>query len=121
VGTAYIGAVPGQQALPGGVQLPQGIGLDMSECDFVRVMGSTGQVEISRNESGERSEVLTYLQGARPGIYRFVAGRLKSMEGAGTPRRGQTRGAQEAPQEAGAELSAARATDAGAEIESRTA
>ncbi len=43
-------------------------------------IGYTGQVEISRNERGERSVVLTYLQGEHPGIYRFVSGRLKSIE-----------------------------------------
>ena len=52
----------------------------MSECDLVRAVGYTGQVEISRNERGERSVVLTYLQGEHPGIYRFVSGRLKSIE-----------------------------------------
>ena len=56
------------------------IALEMSECDLVRAAGYTGQVEISTNERGERSVVLTYLTGDQPGIYRFVSGRLKSIE-----------------------------------------
>jgi hypothetical protein len=72
-------ALPGS-APPGGSQPGRGIALEMSECDLVRAAGYTGQVEISRNERGERSVVLTYLQGAHPGIYRFVSGRLKSIE-----------------------------------------
>jgi hypothetical protein len=67
-------------APPGSAQPGRGVALEMSECDLVRVVGYTGQVEISRNERGERSVVLTYLQGERPGIYRFVSGRLKSIE-----------------------------------------
>jgi hypothetical protein len=70
---------------PGTAQLGRGIALDMSECDVVRTLGYTGQVEISTNERGERSVVLTYLQGERPGIYRFVSGRLKTMERAPEP------------------------------------
>jgi hypothetical protein len=67
-------------APPGGSQPGRGVALEMSECDLVRAVGYTGQVEISRNERGERSVVMTYLQGERPGIYRFVSGRLKSIE-----------------------------------------
>jgi hypothetical protein len=67
-------------APPGSAQPGRGVALEMSECDLVRAVGYTGQVEISRNERGERSVVLTYLQGERPGIYRFVSGRLKSIE-----------------------------------------
>jgi hypothetical protein len=72
-------AVPGS-AQPGSAALARGIALDMSECDLVRAVGYTGQVQISTNERGERSVVLTYLQGEHPGTYRFVSGRLKSIE-----------------------------------------
>jgi hypothetical protein len=71
--------LPGS-APPGGSQPGRGIALEMSECDLVRAAGYTGQVEISTSERGERSVVLTYLQGEHPGIYRFVSGRLKSIE-----------------------------------------
>jgi hypothetical protein len=56
-----------------------GIGLDMSECEVVRRAGTPERFDVG-NEGGERSVVLTYLRGARPGIYRFVAGRLVSIE-----------------------------------------
>jgi hypothetical protein len=78
-GPAPAPLAPGS-AQPGGSRPGPGIALEMSECDLVRAAGYTGQVEISRNERGERSVVLTYLQGERPGIYRFVSGRLKSIE-----------------------------------------
>jgi hypothetical protein len=57
-----------------------GIALGMTECDVVRAVGHTDRVEISANERGQRSVTLTYLQGVRPGIYRFVAGQLVSLE-----------------------------------------
>ena len=65
-------------AAPGQVQ--GGIALQMTECDVVRRAGMPEQVELGRNERGERSAVLTYLRGARPGIYRFASGRLYSIE-----------------------------------------
>jgi hypothetical protein len=61
------------------------IALEMSECDLVHAAGYTSQVEISTNERGERSVVLTYLQGEQAGIYRFVSGRLKSIERVAEP------------------------------------
>jgi hypothetical protein len=66
-----------------GAPIPQstrGVGLDMTECEVVRIAGYTDRIEISTNERGQRKVVLTYLQGDRPGIYRFVAGRLSSIE-----------------------------------------
>src|SRR5439155_819959 len=78
-GPAPAPLAPGS-AQPGGSRPGPGIALEMSECDLVRAAGYTGQVEISRSERGERSVVLTYLQGEHPGIYRFVSGRLKSIE-----------------------------------------
>jgi hypothetical protein len=79
---ASIAPAPGA---PGAPQIPRGIALDMSECDVVRAVGYPGQVEISTNERGERSVILTYVEGERAGVYRFVAGRLKSMERAPEP------------------------------------
>jgi hypothetical protein len=58
----------------------RGIGLEMSECDVVRFAGPPTNVQISANERGERTVILTYLSGERPGIYNFVSGRLKTME-----------------------------------------
>jgi hypothetical protein len=47
--------------------------------------GNTDRVEIGADERGERAVTLTYLTGARPGIYRFRGGRLVSMERVAEP------------------------------------
>jgi hypothetical protein len=57
-----------------------GIGLDMSECDVVQRAGAPDNIDISTNPRGDRAVVLTYARGERPGIYRFAAGRLFSIE-----------------------------------------
>ena len=59
--------------------LPGGIALQMTECDVVRRAGAPEQIQIA-DERGERSVVITYIRGPRPGIYRFAAGRLASIE-----------------------------------------
>ena len=56
------------------------ISLRMTECDVIRRAGAVEKIELGANERGERSLVLTYLQGPSPGIYRFVGGRLVSIE-----------------------------------------
>lgn len=80
------GAAAGPGTLPpvvsGG---PRGVALQMTECEVVRVAGYTDRVEISANERGQRAVTLTYLSGARPGIYRFVGGRLAAMERVAEP------------------------------------
>ena len=58
---------------------PRGVALAMTECQVVQLIGNTDRVEIGA-DGGRRSVTLTYLTGARPGIYRFVDGRLVSME-----------------------------------------
>lgn len=62
-----------------------GVALEMTECDVVRRVGIAEKVDLGANERGERTAVLTYLGGLRPGIYRFVAGRLVSIERAPEP------------------------------------
>ena len=57
-----------------------GVALQMTECEVVRRAGPPEQVELGANERGERSAVLTYVRGPRPGIYRFASGRLYSIE-----------------------------------------
>ena len=71
-------AVPA--ALPGG-----GVALEMSECEVVRRTGAPDRVEIGATDASERSVVITYLRGPRPGIYRFVSGRLTLVEKAPEP------------------------------------
>ena len=63
----------------------RGVGLGMTECDVVRAVGHTDRMEISANERGQRSVVLTYPGGERPGIYRFVGGQLVAIERTGEP------------------------------------
>jgi hypothetical protein len=78
------GASPGQ--LPSQVRTgPTGIALQMTECQVVAVAGYTDRVEISADPRGHRLVTLTYLTGDRPGIYRFVNGRLNTMERVGEP------------------------------------
>jgi hypothetical protein len=62
-----------------------GVSLGMTECEVVQALGHTDRIEIAANEHGQRSVTLTYLQGERPGVYRFVAGQLVSIERAGEP------------------------------------
>jgi len=78
------GPAPGSPAPPaasgGAPAVRTGVGLGMTECEVVRTLGHTDRIEISTNERGLRSVTLTYLTGERPGIYRFEAGRLDSLE-----------------------------------------
>jgi len=57
-----------------------GVALEMSECDVVQRAGQPDGIDFSTNARGERTAVLTYTRGDRAGIYRFVSGRLKSIE-----------------------------------------
>ncbi|MGB9365579.1 MAG: hypothetical protein WCE79_06170 [Xanthobacteraceae bacterium] len=59
---------------------PTGIALQMTECQVIAVAGSTDRIEISAGPGGQRLVTLTYVSGERPGIYRFVNGRLNTME-----------------------------------------
>jgi hypothetical protein len=64
--------------------MTSGIALQMTECEVVQRAGNPEGIEFG-NEGGERSVVLTYTAGARPGIYRFGGGRLYSIERAPEP------------------------------------
>ena len=68
---------PGQTAVPA---IPSGIALEMTECDVVKRAGIAEKVELGTNDRSERIVTLTYIRGARPGVYRFVSGRLVTME-----------------------------------------
>ena len=65
--------------------IPSAVALDMTECDVVKRAGHPEKVDFSTNERSERTVVLTYSRGARPGIYRFASGRLTSIERAPEP------------------------------------
>lgn len=60
--------------------LGDAVGLGMTECDVVYRAGAPANVQIGANPNGQRSVVLTYNSGPRPGIYRFEAGRLMNMD-----------------------------------------
>lgn len=76
------------QALAGSDQpapIPSGrVGLGQPECEVARGIGSPDSVNIA-NEGGSRVTVLTYVRGPRPGIYRFVDGRLAGIERGAEP------------------------------------
>jgi hypothetical protein len=71
---------PAPMAPPPPALAGRGIGLEMTECEVEKTAGYTDRVEITDGPHGQRRVVLTYLQGEHAGIYRFVGGRLKSIE-----------------------------------------
>jgi hypothetical protein len=56
------------------------MGLGMTECEVVSQAGQPNSVQIGKNPNGDRTAVLTYHSGPRPGIYRFERGRLMEMD-----------------------------------------
>jgi hypothetical protein len=86
--TGPVGAadlVDGQGSCSGGgteatAGVPRGVGLEMTECEVVRALGPPQSAQIGDEGNGVRSSVLTYRSGDRPGVYRFSAGRLKTIE-----------------------------------------
>ncbi len=57
-----------------------GVAIGMSECDVVSRVGPPSAVNLSSNPRGDRTAILTFTGGLRPGVYRFVAGRLTEMD-----------------------------------------
>lgn len=79
---------PVAPAAPGGLMGPTvtgGIALRMTECEVAARAGQPNSVQIGAETDGERTAVLTYLQGPWPGLYRFRAGRLTSIERVNVP------------------------------------
>jgi hypothetical protein len=60
--------------------IARGVGLDMTECEVVTASGVPQSVNIGTNERGERTVIMTYMTSERSGTYRFVSGRLVSLE-----------------------------------------
>ncbi len=71
-------------ATPAPPPLARNVALQMSECEVVRSLGRAGDIQISANERGDRVVVMTYMTPERP-VYRFVAGRLASIERTAEP------------------------------------
>jgi hypothetical protein len=71
---------------PGSIDRPlRGVGLDMTECEVVQIIGPAQSTQIGANARGERSVVMTYASAERSGIYRFTGGRLTEIERSGEP------------------------------------
>jgi hypothetical protein len=70
---------PAQGSPEAAATVPRGVGLEMTECEIVRALGTPQSAEVGA-ENGVRVVILNYRSGDRPGIYRFFAGRLKSIE-----------------------------------------
>lgn len=67
-------------AADGQLRVIRPVALEMTECEVARALGAPSSADLGTNEGGQRSLVLTYSTGDRPGIYRFAAGRLVSIE-----------------------------------------
>jgi hypothetical protein len=75
-GSCPVAAAPGG----GASGLSEGVGLGMTECEVVARAGPPNSVQLGRNPNGERTAVLSYQSGLRPGIYHFERGRLMQMD-----------------------------------------
>ena len=62
-----------------------GVALGMTECDVVQRAGQPSSVQLGNAPNGERTAVLTYNGGPRPGIYRFERGQLAEMDRVAVP------------------------------------
>lgn len=75
-GSCPVAAAPGSNASGPG----EGVGLGMTECEVVARAGPPGSVQLGSNPNGDRTAVLSYQSGPRPGIYHFERGRLTQMD-----------------------------------------
>ena len=64
--------------------IARNVALQMSECEVVRSLGRASDIQISANERGDRLVTMTYMTPERP-VYRFVAGRLATIERTAEP------------------------------------
>ncbi|ALK08483.1 hypothetical protein [Blastochloris viridis] len=64
---------------PEGAAAPAKLDFGLTECDVLRLVGPVDRVEVG-DTHGVRVVTMTSFAGARPGVYRFEAGRLKSLE-----------------------------------------
>jgi hypothetical protein len=62
-----------------------GVALGMSECDIVNRAGAPNSVQLGNNPNGDRTAVLTFNAGPRPGIYHFERGSLTEIDGVPAP------------------------------------
>ena len=81
-GAPVNGAAP---ASDGNSLLGGGVSLGMSECDVVSRAGQPNSVQLDKNPNGDRTAVLTFNAGPRPGIYHFERGALMEVESVPAP------------------------------------
>lgn len=67
-------------AVDAAASLRGGIALGMSECDVVSRLGPPTAVDLGKTPNSVRTAILTFKSGPRPGVYRFIGGRLKEMD-----------------------------------------
>jgi outer membrane lipoprotein SlyB len=90
VAEAAVGTVAGDlgttQARPAAAAptVAGGVALGMSECQVVQRAGQPNLIDIG-SDGADRKAVLTYNSGNWPGIYTFVAGRLKLVDQVAVP------------------------------------
>lgn len=77
------GAIPAAAAADSA--LGGAVALGMTECEVVYRAGEPSNIQLGRNPNGDRTAVMTYQSGPRPGIYRFERGRLMEMDSVPTP------------------------------------
>lgn len=56
------------------------VALGMTECEVVDRAGTPSAVQIGTNPNGDRTALVTFDSGPRPGIYHFERGRLMDMD-----------------------------------------
>lgn len=78
------GAPPAAAADPAS-RLGEPVALGMTECEVVYRAGAPSAVQLGANPNGDRTALLTFSAGPRPGIYRFEAGRLVEMNRVADP------------------------------------
>jgi hypothetical protein len=52
----------------------------MTECQVVARAGPPNSVQLGNNPNGDRTAIISYQSGPRPGIYHFERGRLMQMD-----------------------------------------
>ena len=79
---AAAGGPAGGPGVPaaGAPALGEGVGLGMTECEVVTRAGPPNSVQLGRNPNGDRTAILSYQSGPRPGVYHFERGRLMQMD-----------------------------------------
>ncbi len=79
------GAAPAATAASAPSLVDGGIALGMTECEVVAHAGTPNSVQLGKNPNGDRTAVLTYNAGPRPGIYHFERGQLLEMDRVAEP------------------------------------